>query len=725
MKNVDKFRDAFKEEARELLSGLETSLMALEEEPDNNEEISRTFRAMHTIKGSASMFGFDEISKFTHELENILDRVREGKLVLTSKLISVLLQCKDHILELLADDSPDDETLSRSKELLAAAGDASGSAVRVPGAQAAVVLPSGPAGTVVADDDEGSAVVEPAEKEGDWDPETICTYRIRFFPKKEIFANGTKPLNLIEELSSLGETTIVPYFSDLPAIDKLDAESCYLRWDILLTSSKNPAEIHEVFLFVQDTAEIRIERIDSPNDSTDAEDPRIGTILVNRGIVSKEDVEKAISKQRRLGEVLIEGGVSRDEIRSALLEQSHVKRTREKVQGDTSGNTIRVASDKLDSLVDLVGELVTLQARLLQTVDAVSGDNAQLIAISEQLERLVAELRDSTMSMRMLPLGTTFSRFKRLVRDLSQELEKDIDFLTLGGETELDKTIIDKLSEPLVHLIRNSIDHGIEKPGDRQRAGKPAQGRITLSAEHAGASVLISIEDDGKGLDVERIRAKAIERGIISAGVDLSRNDLYELITSPGFSTAEQITQVSGRGVGMDVVKRQIEELGGTLNIWSEPGMYTKFILNIPLTLAIIEGLLVDTGGERFIFPLTLIEECIELKNEGANRKSSEILTHRGELLPIIDLRQTLAIPGSVPGTQQVVIANTIHGKVGIVVDFVIGGHQTVVKSLGRLYRDAEGISGATILGDGSIALIVDAGKLAKMAAQATMAEAT
>ncbi len=357
--------------------------------------------------------------------------------------------------------------------------------------------------------------------------------------------------------------------------------------------------------------------------------------------------------------------------------------------------------------MNLVGELVTVQARLSQT--AAGRGDALLDTIAEEVERLTNELRDTALNIRMLPIGTTFSKFKRLVRDLSVELGKDIELTTAGAETELDKTVIEKLNDPLVHLIRNSIDHGIEMPEDREAAGKPRQGTVHLAAVHSGDSVLITITDDGAGLDKEAIRAKGLERGLVTTGAELSDKEIYNLIFAPGFSTARKVTSVSGRGVGMDVVKKAIDALRGTIDITSERGKGSTITIKLPLTLAIIESLLVKIGTDCFVMPLSIVEECIELTREDvANAHGRNLANVRDQIIPYIPLRERFRIPGELPEIEQIVITSIQGSRIGFVVDDVIGEHQTVIKSLGKMYKDVKGLSGATILGDGSVALILD-----------------
>jgi two-component system chemotaxis sensor kinase CheA len=376
---------------------------------------------------------------------------------------------------------------------------------------------------------------------------------------------------------------------------------------------------------------------------------------------------------------------------------------------------VRVGTDKLDTLVDLVGELVTVQARLSQK--AGTGHDSDLLNIAEEVERLTGELRDNTMGIRMVPIGATFSKFKRLVRDLSSELGKEVLLTTDGSETELDKTVIERLNDPLVHIIRNGIDHGIEPAGTRAAAGKSPQGTVHLSAVHSGAHVLIKISDDGKGLDPDLIRAKAVEKGLITADAELSQGEIFSQIFTPGFSTAKEVTDVSGRGVGMDVVKRSVEALRGSIEIDSKKGAGTTIILKLPLTLAIIDGLLVKIGEIYFVMPLSSVEECVELiRDEAMYRNGRHVMKVRGEIVPYVPLRELFSINGARPAIEQIVITELESHRIGFVVDEIIGQHQTVIKNLGKAYRDAKCFSGATILADGTVALILDVQGLSDVA---------
>ena len=695
---LDAQQEAFREEANELLVELETALLELEESPDDPEIVAQVFRAMHTIKGSGAMFGFDDISSFTHEVETVYDSVRNGEMAVSKELVDLSLQARDQIKQMLDDGDSVDQ--ARVEELKNAFRNLLPGATAERPAQA-----EGPAESVVAE--EGASAEEEA-----------VSFRVRFKPARDIFLNGTNPLALLEELSELGSCQVIAYLEPVPVLEDFDPESCYVHWDLILTTSRGIEAIRDVFIFVEDDCDINIESIDVE----DAQ-KRIGDILIERGDISQEAIDEFLKERKLLGEVLVEkGAVSKSQIESALAEQrqiQQVSKSKEKNKGKTeAAPSIRVPADKLDRLVDLVGEMVTIQSRLNQT--AVQREDSELISIAEEVERLTDELRDNTLNIRMLPIGTTFSKFKRLVRDLSKELGKEIDLQTSGADTELNKTVIEKLNDPLVHLIRNSLDHGIEQPDEREAVGKPRQGTVHLAAIHSGDSVIIEITDDGKGLDKDGIRKKGIERGLISETDDLTDQELYQLIFAAGFSTAASVTSVSGRGVGMDVVKRAIEALRGSIEIDSNPGVSTTIKVKIPLTLAIIDSLLVAIGGDHFVLPLAQVEECIELtRKDVANAHGRNLVNVRGHLVPYIPLRKTFAIPGESPAIEQVVISSVDGQQIGFVVDHVIGEHQTVIKSLGRLYRDVHGVSGATILGDGTVALIMDIARLAHDAGQA------
>ncbi|MCK5322945.1 MAG: chemotaxis protein CheA [Desulfobulbaceae bacterium] len=681
---MDDFLEAFKEEAYELLADLETSLLELENNPNDMNLVNQIFRAMHTIKGSSAMAGLDDVSGFTHDAETVLDAVRKNEISVTKELVDITLLARDVIKSLIFDSDADFDKVKEISDSL----------------KGLLQRPE-PAGLTKP----LKAEVPEQEEEG-----LLVTYRIHFKPAPSIWHDGLDPIPIIDELRTLGDCSVVARTDTIPFLKELDTESCCFFWDMILTTHKGMNAIKDVFIFLEDRSDLAIDIIDHENLPMDEDGyKKFGEILVERGEVSAEEIKNALDSQKRVGEILVEEkAVSPDAMKSALAEQQHVRKQQKVRKEEARGLSIKVPSERLDSLVNLVGELVTVQARLSRKAAFIK--DSELQSISEAVEHLSAELRDNTMNIRLLPIGATFARFNRLFRDLSSELGKEIQLVTEGGETELDKTVIERLGDPMLHLLRNSIDHGIEMPDVREASGKPQTGTIRLAAVHKGAEVVITIEDDGAGLDPDVIRAKAVERGLITADARLAENEILELIFAPGFSTAEKVTDVSGRGVGMDVVKRGIETLRGTIAIESKKGAWTRISLKLPLTLAIIDGLLVRIGEELFVIPVPAVEECVELdQDEAARAAKLEIMDLRGKIVPYLRLRELFEIDVEPPSLERVVIVEAKNGaKMGLGVDQVVGQHQTVIKSLGGLYTDVEGISGATILGDGTVALILD-----------------
>lgn len=693
---MSSLEDTFREEADELLVDLEAAMLELEETPDDSDCVDRAFRAMHTIKGSGSMFGFEKLASFTHHLENAFDLVRSGKLQVTKDLISISLDSGDHIRAMLEDVNPTPELEADSAGLLE---------------RLSALVPD-------ASTEEGENKTDKVAEENKPDDSAECTYRIRLKPSSDTFASGMDPLPVIRELGTMGVCHVTLLDSNIPAYSELDPEESYMAWDIVLTTEQARNAIDDVFIFVIDDWDIKIDIIDTGNDFTECEgDLPLGEILEIKGDATRDQVETALSKQKKSGELLKENGVSADKVDSALKEQK-VVRNNKKARQQKAAESVKVPADKLDILMDLVGELVIAQARLTQSV---SNKDSELITIAEDMERLTTDLRDNTLGLRMLPIGTTFARFRRLVRDLSTDLGKKIELVTVGAETELDKTVIDKLADPLVHLIRNSIDHGIEMPEKRLESGKKETGTVHLSAMHSESNVIIKIKDDGAGLNADAIREKAIERGVIQSGDTPTQQELYNMIFDAGFSTAKTVSNISGRGVGMDVVKRSIESLRGSVWINSTPGEGSTVTVKLPLTLAIIEGLLVQVETERYVLPLSLVEECIEINaKEVKQNNGNQLLEVRGELVPYLRLRDCFGHSSeeSSPDIEQVVVTRVGEMRFGFSVDEVVGQHQTVIKTLGKMYEGTVGLSGATIMGDGAVALILDAAGLIKWATE-------
>ncbi len=695
--------DTFRTEAREHLVALEEALLEMEESPANPDLIDQAFRSMHTIKGAGGMFGFDDLSGFTHHLETVFDRIRSGAFSINAEMIGIVLEAKDHIEDLLHDEQQTNAQSIRGQVILN---------------KLNAALPESEALLPLADGGEQSAAAEATSN-----PETskatenkkVFTWRITIKPSVTAFADGFDMLPIFRELDQHGPMHVTTYTTELPLLSALDAEQCYLEWDVLLTTSADKSTIQDTFIFVQDDWQVAIHEIDADAYDND----QLGEILVERGDIKREKIEALLQTQNKTGKILQDAGLVNDEhINAALTEQKVIRETKQKKQQLEQDSTVRVPTSKLDILMDLVGELVIVQARINQVSHEY--EDEKLLSIAEELDRLSMNLRDNTFDIRMLAIGTTFSRFRRLVRDLSNDLGKEIKLVTEGAETELDKMVIDRLADPLVHLIRNSIDHGIELPNIRKEAQKPEQGTITLSAQHEESHVVIKITDDGAGLDPEKLRAKAVEKGIIASDTSLNESEIYNLIFEPGFSTAKAVTDVSGRGVGMDVVRRSIESLRGEVTIDSQKGRGSTVKIRLPMTLAIIEGLMVAVADEKYVLPLSAVEECIELNSDSklndqkqvANGQASHLIRVRDELVPYIRLRDWFEVGGETPDIEQIVLVNAGDQLFGFCIDEVVGQHQTVIKSLGKLYQGYPGLAGATILGDGGVAMIIDVNQL-------------
>lgn len=690
MNESGRFIEEFCLEAEELLSGIEDAVLDIEENPGDPEPVNRLFRAMHTIKGSGAMFGFDAISEFAHHVETVLDNVRDGTVPVTKTLIDLILASRDRITAMLAEANGNGPPVNpeEGEEIIACL---------------AAQLSSDD--TELSAEANSEAVLEDVYVPATSELQNEMVYRIRFVPDPDIFSAGMDPAMLLYDLADMGECSIVAQTEKVPDLENLSPESCYFFWDIILTTTKSVNAVRDVFIFVEDNCEIIIEAVEEKViTSQELSAPRLGDILVERGDIDRKILDDEFGSHKKIGERLVESGaLSKEKLKSALTEQTVVA----KMHKSSTASTVRVPSDRLDKLINLVGELVISQARLTQV--ASHKNDIELGESVEEIERLTGELRDSVFNIRMMPIGTIFNKFRRLVRDLSSQLNKDVELVTRGAETELDKTVLERLDEPLVHLIRNSLDHGIEPIEIREQKGKPRKGTIVLSASHKGTNVVISIQDDGAGLDAHVIRQKAVERGVIHENAELSDKKIFAQIFTPGFSTANEVTNVSGRGVGMDVVKKTIESLRGRIDIDSVHGEGTKVTLILPLTLAIINGLLVRIDNEFFVLPLMSVEECVEIKSKEIEKiNGRNILNVRGDMVPYIRLRDRFNLAGHRPETEHVVITDVHNSRIGFVVDHVIGGHQTVIKPLGPAFKGIKNVSGATILGDGTVALILD-----------------
>ncbi|MDA9487994.1 chemotaxis protein CheA [Bradyrhizobium sp. CCBAU 11361] len=665
--------EVFRQEASELFEVLEGALLDLGLRPDDRELVDSAFRALHTIKGSGAMFGFDKVASFTHEFETAFDRVRKGEIKPTQELISVALAAKDYIRALIEDPQSTDDVI----------GDGILDDLKRFVSSDQPVAP-------VAEITEAAAPVE--SKQAGW--------HLYLEFESHILRNGSNPLDLLEDLCKLGPCFVVPVTDGIPFLDEMEPEDCYLKWDVKLHAVCDKDAIDDVFMFVQDEMKLTL----SPLEHVEAPAPMPLFQLLD------EEPAPVAEMPAPVAEAAAAQPAAKAEPKSEPKPEPKAEARRD----DRGIATVRVQAERLDELMDRVGELVIAQARLTQL--ASSGSDLSIKMIAEEIERLASSLRDTTMGARMVPIGSLFGRFRRLIHDLSRDLSKPVEFVTTGEDTELDKTMIECLADPLVHLIRNAIDHGIEDTATRAANGKTEQGRIELAAVHSGAQVLVTVKDNGGGLNTARIRAKAEEQGLIAAGAVLTDHEIHQFLFHPGFSTAQTISALSGRGVGMDVVKRTIENMRGTIDLSTRSGQGTTVTLRLPLTLAIIEGLLIRVGEGRYIIPLSAVEECVELTAEDERSRGRNFLNVRGNLVPFLRLREIMSSSGSPDRHQKTIIISTGESRVGLVADQIIGNHQTVIKSLSKLHSDVTIFSGATILGDGTAALILDVAQLVALA---------
>ncbi len=657
--NAEQFKNSFREEGREILTDLESALLELNENHGDSDLIGRIFRGLHTLKGSGSMFGFERLAAFTHDLETAFDMVRNGRLEVTAELVDQTLSALDQISAMLEEDTgggtPADEAVCANiiSNVRRLAGIQSG---KEPAQKKASTPTANP----------------PALASG-----KSQSWRIYFAPGPDLMRCGANPALILQELRGLGGLSVHAEMKSVPPLAEMDPERCYIAWELVLETAAGLDAIKDAFIFVESNCELAIE--------------------LASGASADKAALKPTNKVDKTAKVLAEKRA-----------QPGGRRAYDKAENVSS---LRVPAERLDQLVNLVGELVTVQARLSELAN--QRDDTEVTEVAEEVERLTGALRENSMNIRMVPIRGTFEKFRRLVHDLSRDLGKKVELAIEGADTELDKTVIDQLSDPLMHLIRNSMDHGVESPETRAARGKRATAVIHLAARYSGASVLISVSDDGNGIDKEAVRAKAIERGLATADAKLSDSEIFAFIFNAGFSTAKQVTDVSGRGVGMDVVRQSIEGLRGTIEVKSETGAGTCVTLKLPLTLAIIDGLLVIVGETNYVLPLSATLECIELtRADVVANNGKHIVNVRGELVPYVRLREHFHVRGEAPAIEQIMLVETDTGRFGLVVDQVLGNCQTVIKNLGRFYRHVQFVSGATILGNGTVALILDPGRL-------------
>lgn len=665
MVSLDQFRTTFLTECTELLAEMEERLVDLTPETADAEKLNAIFRCAHSIKGGSGAFGLDYITSFTHVLEALLDAMREGKVAPTNEAVDTLLKSVDVVTQMVTtakEGAVPSAGLGDDilAKLQALAGDKPQQAAKPSGNLAAAALGAG-----------------------------VLHWQINFAPHEKIFSSGNEPLLVLRELSRLGEATVTAYTHSVPPLDQLDPGLCFMGWSVHLATDKPESAIREVFEFVESHCDLVLQRMEQPKE----EEPPVALRKV-------DDKPKSVKLAAANDEPAARNAVA---------------------------TSIRVDLEKVDRLVNMVGELVITEAMIRAQVRDLSPEAfAGLMRGVDELSQHTRELQEAVMSVRMQPVKSIFSRMPRIVRDLSAQLGKDIVLEMHGENTEVDKTVIEQLGDPLTHMIRNSADHGIEKPDIRVAGGKPAQGTISLSAYHQGGRIVIEIRDDGAGINRSKVLAKAREKGLIPPDAALSDEECDNLIFLAGFSTADVVSNVSGRGVGMDVVRRNIENLEGNVRVKTEPGKGSVFTVSLPLTLAILDGMIVRVGEENYIIPITSIIETLRPKGEEVRHVegSSDVINVRGEFVPIIYLHEIFHVHSAEtdPAKALIVLVESGRDKMGVMVDELIGQQQVVIKSLEANTDPVRGVSGATILGDGRVSLILEISQL-KLLGQGTAAK--
>jgi two-component system, chemotaxis family, sensor kinase CheA len=702
--DLAQFHDAFFEESFEALDAMEAALLKLDVGSPEPELINTIFRVAHSIKGGSATFGFTEIASFTHSLETLLDELRSGAMAVTVALSDLLLKSVDVMRAMLravqAKQPIDSQRVSDLQfDLEVAIANKSAQAAAAP-VSAAVAGGAHSAAAGGSGAQAEPAVTAPASSR----------WRIRFHPYRELLARGNDPLRMLRELAALGELAVWVDAQMLPPLADVNPQDCYLAWSLELPGEVAEDAIKQVFEWAEGDCDLTIERVAAgTNDFLASPQAPVVTPAPASALAATTPAQVAAPETTSATPAV--GAVPTVATAATPLRAEAPAKTEASISGDSG--SIRVSVEKIDELMNTVGELVITQAMLSQLGSHFDGPEAEKLRGGlAQLERNMRELQESVMRVRMLPISFVFSRFPRMVRDLAQRLGKQIELKLTGEQTELDKTVLEKIGDPLVHLVRNCIDHGIESPEARVGAGKPAEGTVHLDACHRGGNIAVEVSDDGGGLDKERILAKARARGLVGPNDSLTDSEIHELIFLPGFSTAEKTTDVSGRGVGMDVVRRNVKALGGKIDLKSEPGRGSRFTITLPLTLAIVDGQSVAVGTETYIVPLISIVESMQLKATGVTRLSgrSEVLSFRGDYLPIIRLHELFGVEPRSRALHEglVVVAEGDGRRVGLFVDDLLGQQQVVIKSLETNYGHIEGVSGATILGDGSVALILD-----------------
>ena len=719
--DLTQFHDAFFEESFEALDSMEAALLKLDIGAPDRELINTIFRVAHSIKGGSATFGFSDIASFTHSLETLLDELRSGSMQVTVPMSDLLLKSVDVMRAMLRAvqakqpiDAQRVSDLQFDLELMIAqksaaptpsAGPAPSAALagsQAPAPSPAPQAAATPGATATATSAEPAASAAASRPPGK-------RWQISFRPYRELFARGNDPLRMMRELAELGHLVVSVDTMALPPLSELEPSECHLAWTLELAGDAREEAIRQVFEWAEGDCELLIAEIDAGSPASE--------MLATAGAPPAIRTAAPSDDNAAADAILSAAAAPVPASKPETAAKADAPRADAKAEGQVTSigdsGSIRVSVEKIDELMNTVGELVITQAMLSQLGTQIEGATAEkLRAGLAQLERNMRELQESVMRVRMLPITFVFSRFPRMVRDLAQRLGKQIELKLTGEQTELDKTVLEKIGDPLVHLVRNSIDHGIESPEVRAAAGKPAFGTVHLDACHRGGNIAVEVSDDGAGLDKDRILAKARARGLVGANDQLTDEQIHELIFLPGFSTAEKTTDVSGRGVGMDVVRRNVKELGGKIELRTERGKGSRFVITLPLTLAIVDGQSVAVGSETYIVPLISIVESMQLKSSNVSRLSGrgEVFSFRGDYLPIIRLHDLYGVEPLTRNLHEglVVVAEGEGRRVGLFVDDLLGQQQVVIKSLEANYGHVEGVSGATILGDGSVALILD-----------------
>jgi len=679
--DMAQFHQVFFEESFEGLAVMESGLLNLDMGDVDSEEINTIFRAAHSIKGGSGTFGFNAVAEFTHLMETLLDEMRDGRRQVTQTAVDVLLGSVDCLTEMLtaiqAEDEIDEGSVNNHKNALEV--ELNGGAVEAPVEVTSAA--SEPASSVIT-------------------VESGLGWKISFSPHTNLLKTGNDPVRMFRELAELGDLEVFVDMQGVPSLLDLDPEDCHLSWTLLLKGEIERSDIDDIFDWVEDECDLSIQPL---------------TEEVERETIN--EIEEAATPVETVKPASVEV------VKADGNEDKPVAAKAKKPKAAAS-SSIRVDTSKIDTLINMVGELVITQSMLSLVGEHFSIDKIdQLKTGLIQLERHTRELQESVMNIRMMPISFVFSRFPRLAHDLSSKLNKKIELKLVGEHTEVDKTVVELISDPLVHLVRNSLDHGIEMPADRVAAGKPETGTVTLEAYHRGGNIVIEVKDDGKGLNKESLRNKAIEKGLIDESTILTDKQTYELIFMAGFSTAEQLTDVSGRGVGMDVVRRNIQSLGGTIEIISELGVGSTMAIHLPLTLAILDGQSIAVGDATYIVPLGSIIESVKITNDMVNRVAGkgETFRLRNEYLPIVRLHEIFHVESAKATNLMEGLLVVVEGqgvRCGLFVDDLLGQQQVVIKSLEANYRRVEGVSSATILGDGSVALILDIPGLVRLSNQ-------